>query len=162
MHSVIDELTGRTANYQNNSSKDIEWSKADSIKAKQQITHLYKSCALKNEDLNEKLKDLPASIQEAVINCYNIRRNHILQSVLLNDLAKTGQPIVKNIDWKVKWVLGSAKLVTISEPLLQLDLNCIQKSEVAESTVNCEMNLEQLNSFIAELERAKTELSNTS
>lgn len=153
-------MVGRKQVSFDNYSSDIEWTKEDCEFARNFVQGLFKNCVISEVTLESKLHDLSDTVQEIIKQCYEIRKQEILQAVLKEHLMKTGEPVVENVDWKLKWVLGSSKLVTLNEPLLQVDLHCLQnKDSVSRSTVNFEINLEQTDMLIAELERVKAELA---
>lgn len=101
---------------------------------------------------------------KALRNCFELRRNEIWQAMAKEAVLKDGHNLVEAIDWRLKWVLGSSKLVTIREPLLQVDLQCVRKAlntnnnDSGRNTVNFEMNAHELDDLIAQLEKAQIEL----
>lgn len=74
--------------------------------------------------------------------------------MLKERLMKLDQPLVENIDWKVKWVCGSSKLASLSQPLARIDLHCLENSK-GRSTCSFEMNLDQVSDMIQKLEEYK-------
>lgn len=154
----VDELIGREIPSFNNISSDIQWTIDESDKARNLIRNLYKSNLLNNTEFQTNLIDLPDNINEAIKNCYDVRKDEILQAVAKDNFRQAQLPLVENFDWKLKWINGSSKLASLSEPVLQVDLHCMGIDK-PKTTVNFEMNLEQLDQFILELESAKKQLS---
>lgn len=155
----------KTTSYDNYSS-DIEWTKDEFERARYLIQNLYETnIKVNNNDNNNKeflnnFINLPTNINEEIKNCYEIRRRELLQHVSRECLRNSELPIVENIDWKLKWINGSSKLASISEPVVQFDLHCLNnETSKLKTRVNFEMNLEQLDKFINELENVKSQLS---
>lgn len=110
--------------------------------------------------MESKIQDLNPDSRQCIIDCYEIRKEEILQAIIREKLSKYGKPLVENIDWKLKWIMGSSKLASLREPLLQVDLHCFKKQdESARKTINFEMNLEQVDKLIAGLEKVKSEIN---
>lgn len=64
--------------------------------------------------------------------------------------------MVTDFDWKLKWVIGSSSLSSLREPILQMDLHTkqIKDETVIKDTVNFEMNIVELNTFINAIEKS--------
>lgn len=131
----------------------MEWTRIDFEKARNFIQNLYKD-RVKAEGENFKLQGIPGDIQQALENCYNVRKEQIFQAVMKKSLLENGVDVVENFDWKVKWVMGTSKMVSLREPLLQVNLHC-----ASNNNLEFEADLEKVDSLIAELERAKSALT---
>lgn len=77
-------------------------------------------------------------------------------------VLKNGNNLVENIDWRLKWVLGSSDLAILKEAYLQIDLNGVQNKDekIQKTSISFEANLEQVDQIIKELKAVKKELSN--
>lgn len=66
---------------------------------------------------------------------------------------------MENIDWRLKWVLGSSDLATLQEPRLQVDLHCVSKNgnSIVKDIVNFEASLEQIDNLITDLTKLQKE-----
>lgn len=139
-----------------------EWKRAYYESGRSYILTLCKEYVTNGRELD--LSDLPQPVQDAINDCFKLRHEDIRDAVLQESfLQTTGLNLVENIDWKVKWVLGSSKLSLHKEVLLQLDLNCVQandKCDIVRNCVTCEVDKEQLDKLIANLEEVKIELEN--
>ncbi|KAF2901925.1 hypothetical protein ILUMI_04261 [Ignelater luminosus] len=162
LHDCVDDLIGRKhANFDSYSS-DIEWTNEDYHNAIKFIQNLYRENTQSTAEniLVPKVQDLNPDSQQCIVDCYEIRKEEILQAIIRENLSKCGKPLVENIDWKLKWILGSSKLASLREPLLQVDLHCFKKQdESTRKTINFEMNLEQVDKLIAGLEKVKNEIN---
>ncbi|RZC38993.1 HCaRG domain containing protein [Asbolus verrucosus] len=159
LHDCVDDLIGtKQANFDNYNS-DIEWTIDDFNNAKTGIQKLYRQSVITNCDLKTNLGD---NVQQEIKNCFEIRKDDIFQALIKEKLVKSGHNLVENLDWKLKWVLGSSKLASIRQPLLQVDLHCLKKSpdvnNISKHNVNFEVNLETLDLLIAQLQKAKSEI----
>lgn len=154
-------MIGKKTSSFDNYSGDIEWTNEEYHKARNQIQNLFKSNIINNNiSFEVNIPDLPSNIIHEIKNCYVIRKKELLQFVMKESYLNSGLPIVENIDWKLKWINGSSKLASISEPILQVDLHCLNKDAAnSKSLVNFEMGLEQLDKFINDLENAKALLN---
>lgn len=132
-------------------SGDIEWTREDFEKARNLIQRFYQS-RVTNDDF--KLEGVPKEVQAAIESCYRVRKEEIYQAAVKKSLLENGvENLVENFDWKVKWVMGSSKMASLREALLQMSFSC-----AGGSSVDFEMNREKLDGFIAELEKIKNEL----
>lgn len=145
-------------------SEDIEWTK-DELKSVQLLIQTnFKNNILNNDGVFQfPFENLNETLRIAIEKCYEMRKDEIRQNLIRDNLLSRNIPLVENIDWKLKWVMGSSSTTTISEPLLQVDMHCAVGDEVKRKTVNFEMNLNQMDELINQLEIAKksVELSNS-
>ncbi|KAJ8937676.1 hypothetical protein NQ318_002346 [Aromia moschata] len=120
LHECVDDLLGkRIANFDNYNSGDIEWTKDDYDKTRKCVQHLYRQCIIENNFHLD--KEISPNLEEAIRNCYEIRKDAIFQWVAKECVLNLGHNLVDNIDWKLKWILGTSDLATVREPLLQRD-----------------------------------------
>ncbi|KAK9886081.1 hypothetical protein WA026_014866 [Henosepilachna vigintioctopunctata] len=160
LHICCDELIEGKLVPLENFNNDMEWTTDDAIRAKKVVKDFFCNCAL-NETFHIE-EDIPETIKKALEECYNIRQGDIQQYLIKASFLNSGHNIVENIDWKLKWILGTSKLSTVREPILQLTLGCVSKEsddlKPKNNKVNFELNLEQVNYLINELENVKAEL----
>ncbi|XP_072382896.1 uncharacterized protein [Diabrotica undecimpunctata] len=161
LHECIDDLIKKhDISFDNYNSGPIEWTKDDFEKAKRSVQSFYKQCAIENKfQLNS--QNLEENIYEALESCYIIRKKDIFQHLAKSYILKNGHNLIENIDWKLKWVLGSSDLTVIKEPYLQIDLNGIElcSGEIKTTCLSFEANLEQVDQFIKELTNIKADLN---
>lgn len=155
IHHCVDELVAQTKISFNLGSDEVEWGKEDQTAAKSFIQHLYKeNVSNHSQELTLNHLNLVPQLASQIEECYHIRRNDVFRAVLCDEVRKGNKDIVENIDWKLKWVMGSSKLATLREPLLQVDLHCFEKENDVRNTIHFEMNLDQVNRLINDLEQA--------
>lgn len=133
-------------------SSDIEWTRTDLEKARNLIQSLYQT-RLKSEGSDFELQGVSREVRETLEKCYSVRKDDILQAVVRKSVLESGvENLVENFDWRIKWVMGSSKMASLREPLLQMNLHCVKDS------LECEMNIEKLDVLINELEKAKNKI----
>ncbi|CAG9817340.1 unnamed protein product [Phaedon cochleariae] len=156
LHESVDDMIGkRKMTYQNYNSGDMEWTEKDYDTTKKSIQNLYSKSIIEDNFIID--SHLPVDLHEALKNCFQMRKNEIFQALAKDAVLKNGNNLVENIDWKLKWILGSSDLATLREPLLQLSLHCIRKnSEKNEKNiVPVEVDLNQVDQLIMELSKLK-------
>lgn len=161
LHDCVNDMVGKKGGAFDNYSGDVEWTKEEYETARSFVQNSYRGNLKSGQETfqDANFVNLPTNMNEEIRNCYEIRKNEMLQFVMREGLLKSELPIVENIDWKVKWINGSSKLASISEPVLQVDLHCSDKEAAnLKSLVNFEIGAEKLDKFINELESVKTEL----
>lgn len=156
LHQCVDELVGKEQENFYNGMDDIEWSVDEHKQARSFIQALYKKYIFEDE-FSPQLSDLSSTHVEEIETCFNIRKKDIHRAVIKEQLLKSNIPLVESIDWKIKWIMGSSKLSSLSEPLVQVDLSCISNVKDGKDMLNFEMNLSQLENLITELEEIKSE-----
>lgn len=139
----------------------VDWTETDHEKARSLVHKFYRDCAVNNKD--SQIEGMPTNFQQVMTDCYRVRQNEVIQAIAKDSLLSSGtKNLVENIDWRLKWIMGSSKLATLREPVLQMNISCIEKSESNSDTKNIvdfEMNLEQVNKLIDTLEKAKSVFS---
>lgn len=150
MHRCIDNIITENRTSFDSCSGDIEWTNDDFVKARNLIQRLYQQRAKIAEDNSIlKLEGVSKAVQEAILDCYELRKEEIQQAVIKKSWLQNGaENLVENIDWKVKWIMGSSKMASLREPILQLNLNC-----VGEKSIDFEMDLGKVDALINELEK---------
>lgn len=165
IHDCVNDLISGKYRKFDNYNSDIEWTEKDFERARSWVQNYYRECAL-NQDTNSKnISDLPKDVQNVIKDCYKVRQQEILQTLARKNLLHSGvKNLVDNIDWKLKWVMGSSKLSSHKEVLLQMDLSCAEENDVncvINKNISFEMNLEQIDKLLNVLEKAKNDLSRT-
>lgn len=87
-----------------------------------------------------------------------MRKTDLIKKLQIELLAKQGEPVVIDYDWKIKWIIGSSSLSSIREPIVQIDLHTLKISETNENitdTIQFEMNINEFKQFKENLLAAK-------
>jgi len=121
--------------------------------------------------------------RKTILDVIETRKAELRSGLVDQILGASGEPVLKDFDWRLKMVLSSDKVEGLNEPLVSLDLslggggtsNYGSKgskeskqsrggSEGKESTtsVSIEMNRPEVNKLIKCLEEAQTALQRTS
>lgn len=151
-------MLGKRVNFET-CTGDIEWTNEELKKAQLLIQTNFKNNILNNDAIFQfAFEGVNETIRNVIGKCYELRLNEIRQNLVKEDLLSRNIPLVENIDWQLKWVMGSSSLVTVSQPLLQVDLHCAVGSDIKRRTVNFEMNLDQVEELISKLEEARNDL----
>lgn len=161
LHECIDDLVEkRMIKFDNYNTTHIEWTEDDFHDAKKSVQAFYKQCTVEKR-FEITADDIPEDIKEALRCCYDIRNQEIFQFLAKMYIIKGGNIFIENIDWRLRWVLGSSDLITLKEPYLQIDLNGIKDNcgQTENTFVSFEATLEQVDQLITELTNLKTELS---
>ncbi|XP_022903378.1 COMM domain-containing protein 8-like [Onthophagus taurus] len=153
LHFCIDEMVGKSKISMDSFNNEIELTKDELKKTKNYVQVLFTNLA-HHKDFKIDLQD---SIQEAIRNCFTIRKEDIENHVKYENIVNSGLLLVENFDWKLKWVIGSSSFATLCEPLVQIDFNCGGNGNIKEN-VNFEMTFEQVERMIEELEMMKTKI----
>ncbi|ERL90489.1 uncharacterized protein LOC109539769 [Dendroctonus ponderosae] len=104
---------------------------------------------------------LPGNLQNTLDAVFQLRYTDIVNAIVHEKLHATGHPVLQNIDWKVKWILGSSKLASIREPICQLELLCITMGSnfiPTRTSIHFECDLEKLDQLISVLKKVKSSL----
>ncbi|CAH1182138.1 unnamed protein product [Phyllotreta striolata] len=138
----------------------LEWTKDDFEKSKKNIQLFYKKSTIEN-NFDANLLHINDKIHETLKICYEIRKDDIFQYLARTYVLKNGNNLIENIDWRIKFILGSSDLTALKDVYLQVDLNGVQKyNEKTENTsVSFEMNLEQVDELIQDLRNIRNQLS---
>ncbi|XP_030766937.1 uncharacterized protein LOC115890754 [Sitophilus oryzae] len=138
----------------------IEWREDEAQRVRSFIQNLYREGIL-----NGKLslpRSLPDGARAVIENIFELRRKDISNAVIKENLAKNGEQVVENYDWKLKWIMGSSELASIREPVCQVDFHCLTKDDkeaIVRKTINFEMNLEKIDNLISVLKSMNEELN---
>lgn len=152
LHRCVDDMISESKIGFDSYSSDIEWTRTDFENARDLIQGIFQSCQKANGDFKQ-LQGVSTVVQEALENCYSVRKQEIDQAAVKQSLLENGvENLVENFDWKVKWVMGTSKMALLREPLVQINLHC-----VGGSTVDFEADVDKLECLINELERVRSE-----
>lgn len=158
LHSCVDDLVNQRPISYNNFSNDIEWTKEDYLISLKTIQNLYQKAAYQDEKyIENEIKDLnDSNKQKLIIKCFNVRKNEIIEKLLQFKHSENG-PLMLDYSWRLKLVMGSAKLTNFVEPLFQLDLRTMENKidEISFNNVTMEMNNNMLTKLIQCLEEIK-------
>ncbi|XP_011500432.1 PREDICTED: COMM domain-containing protein 8-like [Ceratosolen solmsi marchali] len=151
LHACIDEIcTCNGPTFQKYSNVDWTKNMFDEVR-NFFLTFLQKTNCLYIEEEKMPLEyhELPEHVREIILICLRIRRSQ-LTDALLYKYSCRHLPTLLNFDWRLKYIMGSSKMATLKEPLLQLDL-ILQEKETRE-IFEIELNKDELESFINTIE----------
>ncbi|CAK9794823.1 COMM domain-containing protein 8 [Anthophora quadrimaculata] len=153
LHACVDEICGKPGPNYHKFVSSMDWSKEEYEGTYKLITMLLKNPAslyLTEEKMPQEYHELPEQIQHNILTCLKVRREQ-LTDALLKEYSKEIHETVIDFDWRLKLVMGSSKLATLREPLLQLDLTTENKAS-KKRTLGLEMNKDELDMFINAME----------
>ncbi|CAH1962008.1 unnamed protein product [Acanthoscelides obtectus] len=160
LHECVDDLISKRqikfGTFENN---DTKWTQDNFDKAVKYIQNCYRKSVVGGKlHLDPSIND---DVADAIRKCYEFRKADIQQALVKDALLRKGDCVVENIDWKLKWILGSSSLASLREPLLQVFFHCVEKhdSRMEKKTVQFEAGLNQLDSLIEELTKLKQTLA---
>ncbi|XP_047001582.1 COMM domain-containing protein 8-like [Schistocerca americana] len=165
LHSCADELCGRNAMKYEAVKASTDWTAEEHSCICNEIKKLFSEVvgnSLGNEMVLANAPELDVSHRKCLLDCLDIHRKDIKRT-LIADLASISGPVLKDFDWKLKWVMGSSKMSSLREPLLQMDFHLSQgksQDEMSSSTVNVEMDRNELKNLLSSLERAQEAVKN--
>ncbi|XP_046739615.1 COMM domain-containing protein 8-like [Diprion similis] len=152
LHACVDEICGRKRVTFQQFTNSVECTENEFKTARQFIFDLLRNPALlylEDERMPQRYVEAPAELQLAIRKCVNIRREQLLKALLREHSIKNGTTLL-DFDWRLKWVMGSSKLATLKEPLLQLDL--IIEDSKSQRILDLELNRDELDTLINTLE----------
>nr|CAI5836126.1 unnamed protein product [Callosobruchus analis] len=157
LHACVDDLIGKgPINPGNFETNDTKWTKDNFEKTVKCVKKLYRRAALEGA-LSLDNSRLVDNVADIIKKCYEIRKTDIQNSLMKELLLKKGDCLVENIDWKLKWILGSSDLASLREPLLQVILHCVQKHDIRteKNVIQFEADLYQVDFLVQELMKLK-------
>lgn len=152
LHACVDEICGRPGPSYHRFANSIDWSQEEYKETYKLISMLLRNPAslyLTEEKMPQEYHELPEHIQQSILTCLKVRREQ-LTDALLKEYCKEEHETVTDFDWRLKLVMGSSKLATLREPLLQLDL--MVESKERKRTLGLELNKDELETFINAME----------
>ncbi|KAF7992833.1 hypothetical protein HCN44_005177 [Aphidius gifuensis] len=151
LHSCINEICGyKIQKFEQFSS--IGWNEEEYNNTRKSINYLFKQPACLYLDIAKMPQTFfyyPENVQELIMTCLKVRQDQLCNA-LIADISQKKQPTVKDFDWRLKMVMGSSKISSLREFLLQLDLHTNYKN--SEDIIGLEMTKEELDLFIKTLE----------
>ncbi|XP_015112024.1 COMM domain-containing protein 8 [Diachasma alloeum] len=158
LHSCVSEVCGSSGPEYSHFSK-MGWTEDEySYTHKILLTLFNKPAVLHLDDakMPQQFFHMPENVQTIILSCLKIRRDQLAKALAFNHSQKQTATMM-DFDWRLKMVMGSSKVSSLKEPLLQLDLRVKEKGE--EEILGIEMNREELDSFIKTLEAASVSLN---
>ncbi|XP_076173844.1 COMM domain-containing protein 8 [Ptiloglossa arizonensis] len=152
LHACVDEICGRPGPSYHRFANNVDWSKEEYEETYKSISILLRNPAclyLLDEKMPQEYHELPEPIQRSVFTCLKLRREQLTNALSI-EYSKQKYETLIDFDWRLKLVMGSSKLASSREPLLQLDLTV----EIRETKriLNLELNREELETFINAIE----------
>lgn len=152
VHTCIDEICGRAGGKYKKFGEGLDWFKREHEDAYKLLSGVLRNPAclyLSEEKMPPEFHELPEAVQQQLLACLKIRREELTKA-LLKEESKNIRETVVDFDWRLKMVMGSSKLASLREPLVQLDL-VVEKKEKRE-VLDFELNKEELGKMINALE----------
>lgn len=152
LHACVDEICGRPGPTYHKFVNSMDWSKEEYEETYKFISVLLRNPAslyLTEEKMPQEYHELPEQIQQNILSCLKVRREQ-LTDALLKEYAKEKHETVTDFDWRLKLVMGSSKLASLREPLLQLDL--IVEDKDSKRILGLELNKDELDTLISAVE----------
>ncbi|XP_076239241.1 COMM domain-containing protein 8 [Calliopsis andreniformis] len=152
LHACVDEICGRSGPSYHRFTNSIDWSREEYEETYKLISMLLRNPAslyLIEEKMPQEYHELPEHIQQNILTCLKVRREQ-LTDALLKEYSKEKHETLTDFDWRLKLVMGSSKLATLREPLLQIDL--MVESKETKRILNLELNKDELETFINAME----------
>jgi len=153
LHACVDEICGRPGPSYHNFVNSMDWSKAEYEGVYKLISSLLRNPAslyIMVDKMPQEYHELPEQVQQNILTCLKIRREQ-LTNALLREHYKRKLPTVIDFDWRSKLVMGSSKMASLRESLLQLDL--IVEDEESRRIINLELTKDELDTMINSLEK---------
>ncbi|KAL0102146.1 hypothetical protein PUN28_018581 [Cardiocondyla obscurior] len=153
LHACVDEICGRPGPSYRKFVNSMDWTKTEYEGVYKLISSLLRNPAslyLVEEKMPQEYHELPEQVQQNILTCLKVRREQ-LTDALLREHYKSKLPTVVDHDWRLKLVMGSSKMASLRESLLQLDL--IVEDKESRRIINLELNKDELDTMINCLER---------
>ncbi|KAL7296704.1 hypothetical protein TKK_0010118 [Trichogramma kaykai] len=154
VHSCMDEvcnLAGPTYKQ----FKQIGWSKEEFKKVHTFFITLFYNPACLFIDDEKKMpfqyQLISKHVKVVLLKSLRLHRNQITDSLLQKYSSKHFSTL-DNYDWRLKYIMGSSKMISVKEPLLQLDLSFHENRN--HKVLELELNKTELNLLINTIETA--------
>ncbi|XP_012252447.2 COMM domain-containing protein 8-like [Athalia rosae] len=151
-HACIDEICGRKRMTFQQFTNSVQWTEEEYEIIRAFFSGLFRNPALlylEEEKMPQQYNDASAELQVTIRKCVSVRREQLVNALLKEHSIKNGTTLL-DFDWRLKWVMGSSKLATLREPLLQLDL--IVEDKKSQRILDLELNRNELDMLITALE----------
>ncbi|XP_076297659.1 COMM domain-containing protein 8 [Lasioglossum baleicum] len=152
LHACVDEICGRPGPSYHRFASSIDWSRGEYEETYKLISSLLRNPAclyLSEEKMPQEYHELPEHIQQSILTCLRVRREQ-LTNALLKEYSKENYETFIDFDWRLKLVMGSSKLASLREPLLQLDL--MVENKEGRRVLGLELNKDELETFLNTVE----------
>ncbi|XP_070150934.1 COMM domain-containing protein 8 [Polyergus mexicanus] len=152
LHACVDEICGRPGPSYHKFINSMNWNKTEYEGIYKLISSLLRNPAslyMVEEKMPQEYHELPEQVQHNILTCLKVRREHLTNALLRNHY-KRNLPTVIDLDWKLKLIMGSSKMASLREFLLQLDL--IVEDTESRQIINLELNKDELDTVINALE----------
>ena len=166
VHRCADELCRRKGPSFERFCSACSWTQSQLRQTTSLMEKFLIDCVINNHSRAKIGEILPLNENQinGLLSCIDVRIDE-LQQVLLDDIQNGAAEVLRDFDWKLKWVMGSSSLSSHQETLLELDLNTIKnsnsdilkKSASTCSTIKVELTRENVNTLISALEKARSE-----
>jgi len=153
LHACVDEICGRPGPSYRKFVNSMDWTRAEYEGVYKLILSLLRNPAtiyMVEEKMPQEYHELPEQVQQIILTCLKVRREQ-LTNALLREHYKRKLPTVIDHDWRLKLVMGSSKMASLRESLLQLDL--IVEVKESRRIINLELNKDELDTMINSLEK---------
>ncbi|KAG5308876.1 COMD8 protein, partial [Acromyrmex insinuator] len=153
LHACVDEICGRPGPSYRKFANSMDWSRAEYEGVYKLISSLLRnptSLYMVEEKMPQEYHELPEQVQQNILTCLKVRREQ-LTDALLREHYKRKLPTVIDHNWRLKLVMGSSKMASLRESLLQLDL--IIEDKGSRRIINLELNKDELDTIINNLEK---------
>ncbi|XP_053980441.1 COMM domain-containing protein 8-like [Hylaeus volcanicus] len=152
LHACVDEICGRPGPSYHRFANSVVWSRQEYEDTYKTISILLRNPAclyLIDEKMPQEYHELPEPIQQNLLTCLKARREQ-LTDALLKEHSKEKYETLIDFDWRLKLIMGSSKLSSLRESLLQLDL--VVENRDAKRILSLELNKDELETFISAVE----------
>ncbi|EZA51053.1 COMM domain-containing protein 8 isoform X2 [Ooceraea biroi] len=152
LHACVDEICGRPGPSYHRFVNSMDWSRAEYEGICKLMTTLLRNPAslyMVEEKMPQEYHELPEQVQRNILTCLKVRREQ-LTNALLMEHYKRKLPTVIDFDWRLKLVMGSSRMASLRESLLQLDL-MVEDTE-SRRIIDLELNKDELETMINALD----------
>lgn len=152
LHACVDEICGRPGPSYHKFANSMDWSKGEYEETYKLVSMLLKNPAslyLTEEKMPQEYHELPEHVQQNILTCLKVRREQLTDALLKEYSKEKGETVI-DFDWRLKLVMGSSKLASLREPLLQLDL--VVENKESTRILGLELNKDELDMFINAME----------
>eukprot|EP00053_Salpingoeca_punica_P005268 m.53403 g.53403 ORF g.53403 m.53403 type:complete len:194 (-) comp13160_c0_seq1:566-1147(-) len=161
VHSVVDSVVGRAGPRYADYGKG--WSLAEWTDVRNGLSELVREVGrtdAKDVAGSCEKHGLPSKVTPTLTECIAARKTE-LSDALLRETASIASPVLTNFDWKLQMVMGSDKISSVRQSVVQLDLQ-VKQLDGSHKHTQLEMDEQELDAFIAKLEEAHQTLSELS
>ncbi|XP_015591600.1 COMM domain-containing protein 8 [Cephus cinctus] len=153
IHACIDEVCGYPGLSHQPFANNVDLNKDEYIVVHKLFLRILSNPAIlhPNEEkvLEEYYQDFPSEVQRSLLKCLRARRNQ-MSAVFFKKHAKKFATTLMDFNWRLILLMGSSKIASLKEPVLQLDL--LVEDQQDDRIVGIELNRDELDSLINVLE----------